>query len=192
MSAVDNCDAEPSISQSSTSFNKAGLYTVTSIVEDNDGNSVSCNTTVVVYDPDAGSIVGGGQLQSPLGLFLQDPTISGTVVFNLNLGYQRGQESPSGIVRFSLQGGDFQFVGETYEWLVVDSATTAHFKGAGTINGEGLYVIAVDLTDNPDTMSIRIYEESSELEIYDQSFPDVIAQGQVMVRSNGLRRERHA
>ncbi len=132
----------------SKSFTAAGVYAIRLTVTDDDNGSGSTNTIrtdgtdlpafVVIYDPSAGFVTGGGWINSPAGAYAADPYLTGKASFGFVSRYQRGATVPTGNTEFQFKAGNLMFKSASYEWLVVSGAR-AQFKGQGTINGAGGY-----------------------------------------------------
>src|SRR5262249_58502429 len=93
---------------------------------------------VVVYDPSAGFVTGGGWINSPAGAYPANPGLTGKATFGFVSKYQSGNSVPTGNTEFQFRAGDFNFKSTSYDWLVVGGAK-ARFKGTGTVNGSGSY-----------------------------------------------------
>ncbi len=101
---------------------------------------------VVVYDPSAGFVTGGGWINSPAGAYVADASLTGKANFGFVAKYKRGQSTPDGNTQFQFRAGDLNFHSTSYNWLVVAGAN-AKFKGMGTINGQGSYYFMITATD---------------------------------------------
>jgi hypothetical protein len=102
-------------------------------------NSVGPETCVllVVYDPDAGFVTGGGWINSPAGAYRADPQLTGKANFGFVSKYKKGGYVPEGSTEFNLSVGDFNFHATAYDWLIVNRGDyTAHYQGHGTVNDE--------------------------------------------------------
>src|SRR6185503_2359643 len=66
---------------SSKIITQAGVYTITVTANDGDGGTGSDTVMVVVYDPSAGFVTGGGTIQSPAGAYTADPSLTGKANF---------------------------------------------------------------------------------------------------------------
>jgi len=120
-------------------YSGAGVYTVKVTVTDVCGASAtSIYEFIVVYDPDAGFVTGGGWINSPAGAYTADPSLTGKANFGFVSKYQRGASVPTGETEFQFKAGDLNFHSSSYQWLVV-AGCKAQYKGTGTINGEPGY-----------------------------------------------------
>jgi hypothetical protein len=91
---------------------------------------------VVVYDPSAGFVTGGGWIDSPAGAYKLDENLSRQSHLRLCLQVPERHHNPGGQHSFQFQVGGFEFHSTSYEWLVVNTAgTNAQFKGSGLVNG---------------------------------------------------------
>jgi hypothetical protein len=166
----------------SRTYTKPGVYTVTVTVTDNNRGSGSRSSSeetvayVVVYDPSAGFVTGGGFIDSPVGA-CKLTTCTEQTVGKANFGfvskYQTGAKTPSGNTEFQFKAGNLNFNSTDYQWLVVSGAR-AQYKGTGTINGQGSYnflvtAIDADLGGSPtprDAFRIKISDMSGTV-VYD-------------------------
>lgn len=165
-------------------YTHAGVYVVTLSVTDSRGATGTAeHRYVVVYDPSAGFVTGGGWIDSPGGAYAADKSLSGKANFGFVSRYQKGSSTPTGRTEFQFHAGGFDFRSETYEWLVIAGAK-ASYKGAGTIKGvDGTFkflLTAIDAeqnkTDFPiDRFRIKVWSEDeagSETVVYDNGLPD--------------------
>ncbi len=159
---VVSADSSPGSVTGSHTYTAAGVYTITLTVTDKDGDSGSSTYQyVVVYDPSAGFVTGGGWFNSPAGAYAADPSLSGKATFGFVAKYQKGKTTPDGNTEFQFKAGNLNFSSTSYDWLVI-SGTKAQFKGTGTINGQGQYRFMLTAVDgsskgNDDTFRIRIW-----------------------------------
>jgi len=127
-----------------------GVYTIRLTVTDSQGASgTSVFTFVVVYDPNAGFVTGGGWIWSmPGSCLLSELCVGaeGRANFGFVSKYKKGANVPTGSTQFQFQAGTLNFHSDVYEWLVVAGAN-AKFKGTGTINGAGNYGFMITATD---------------------------------------------
>lgn len=163
-------------------YTSAGVYTVIVTVTDNNGGSGSRSSSVeaiayiVVYDPSAGFVTGGGWINSPvnackLSSCAADGSTTGKATFGFNARYQKGANQPDGNTEFQFQAGGLNFKSATYSWLVV-AGTKAQYKGAGTINGASGYSFLLTAIDgdskgNPDAFRMKIWNTASGVIVYD-------------------------
>ncbi len=125
-----------------------GVYTVTVTVRDDDGGEdiATLEYLVVVYDPSAGFVTGGGHLWVAAGSYPADPTLSGRANFGFVAKYKKGATIPEGQTEFQFQVGNLNFHSETYRSLVV-SSFKAQYRGTGRINGVAGYDFVVTAYD---------------------------------------------
>lgn len=176
----------------------AGVYTITVTVTDDADPALSGtdSVTIVVYDPSAGFVTGGGWINSPEGAYTADPTLTGKANFGFVSKYKKGASVPEGVTQFMFSAGDFNFHSNVYQWLVVNQGgTNAQFKGEGTVNG------AVDANGNAykfmlwagdggktgtaDTFQIRIWWEDAggEHVVYDNLSDQAIDGGSIVIHT---------
>ena len=157
-------------------FTTAGVYAVNLVVADDDGGSGTANASnyIVVYDPSAGFVTGGGWINSPAGACLITTCTvdtSGKATFGFVSRYQRGAATPSGNTEFHFHAGALRFSSSSYQWLVV-ADSRAQFKGDGKINGGGAYGFMITAIDGnqqnkPDAFRIKIWDVASGTVVYD-------------------------
>jgi hypothetical protein len=133
-------------------------------------------TMVVVYDPSAGFVTGGGWIDSPAGAYRADETLSGKVTFGFVSKYQKSANVPHGNAAFHFDLAGLSFSSHSYEWLVINQdGKNAQIKGSGMINGmqapNGKTYKFMLWTGNstPGTFRIRIWWEDTvgEHTVYD-------------------------
>jgi PKD domain-containing protein len=175
----------------------AGVYTVTTTVCDDDGLCGSDTTQVVVYDPSAGFITGGGWIQVDSGS-LVGTTASGRANFGFSSQYKKGATIPTGETEFNFQMGNFNFHSESYNWLVV-SGYKAQYKGTGSVNGVSGYDFTLTAYDGDapsgggvDKFRIRITKNNGGTVIFDNrlgvastdmdtAMPEAISGGSIVI-----------
>ena len=149
---VEPSGATPGLATATYTFTAAGVYTVKLTVNDSCGGTGTAdqigemNLLVVVYDPSAGFVTGGGWINSPAGAYVADPTLTGKANFGFVSKYQKGANVPTGNTEFQFQAATFNFHSTVYQWLVVSGAK-AQYKGTGTVNGSGNYGFLLTATD---------------------------------------------
>ena len=107
-------------------FGAAGVYTVTVTATDDDGGVGSAPVMIIVYDPDAGFVTGGGTINSAAGAYRPDLSVASQANFGLNSKYHNNATIPTGQTQFSFQAGSFKFHSTSYEWLVVSGPKAQH------------------------------------------------------------------
>src|SRR5262249_55251805 len=124
----------------SHTYKAAGVYTVTLTVTDATAHTTgqSVFQYVVVYDPTAGFVTGGGWINSPAGAYSANPSPTGKATFGFVSQYQNGNNVPTGNTQFQFNLANFSFQSTSYDWLVISGAK-AKYKGTGTVNGAGSY-----------------------------------------------------
>ena len=155
-------------------YAQAGVYTVTLTVTDDDGGrATAVFQFVVVYDPNAGFVTGGGWINSPLGAYAPDPTLMGKATFGFVSKYLKGAKTPSGQTEFQFKVAGLNFKSGSYEWLVVAGAR-AQFKGTGTINDGGNYGFVLTAVDGQlsggggaDLFRMKIWDKTTGTVVYD-------------------------
>ena len=145
-------------------------------VTDKDGGSGTANTVgglparIVIYDPSAGFVTGGGWINSPAGAYPANPN-AGKASFGFVSKYQKGSTRPTGETEF--QVADLNFHSTSYDWLVVSGAK-AQYQGSGTVNGTGDYGFLLTIIDGQvnggggvDKLRMKIWNKSTNVIIYD-------------------------
>jgi len=148
-------------------------------VTDDDGDTGDALLQyIVVYDPSAGFVTGGGQLASPPGAYVTEPSLSGMATFAFVSKYQKGATVPSGNTHFKFKTAGFEFASAAYQWLVVAGAK-AQYKGSGSINGVGNYAFILSAIDGAlpggggvDRFRIKIWDTATDAIVYDNQLGD--------------------
>ncbi len=140
---------------------------------------------VVVYDPAAGFVSGGGWIESPPGAYVNPAipdatTLTGKANFGFYSKYEKGASTPTGETEFKFKAGDLSFSSVTYDWLVVGSSR-AQFKGAGAIQGRpGQYGFLLTAIDGDiaggggiDKLRMKIWNKSDGAVVYDNKMNEL-------------------
>jgi VCBS repeat-containing protein len=145
-----------------------GVYTLVARITDAQGLfSEATYQYVVVYDPSAGFVTGGGWINSPAGAYAQNQSLAGKATFGFVSKYKKGQSTPDGDTEFQFQAAGFNFKSTSYEWLVI-AGSKAQFKGSGTINGGGDFFFMLTAVDgSPDTFRMKVWDKTTLNVIYD-------------------------
>jgi DNA/RNA endonuclease G (NUC1) len=148
----------------------AGIYTVGVILADDDGGTAATTfRSVIVTDVNAGSVTGGGFIDTQAG--------KGTFVANAK--YQKN--GLEGNVKFDLAGSSF--TASAFEWLVV-TGNTAHVKGSGSVDGNAGYAFELTVSDaTPDTFGIRIWNTTTGAVVFDTTTPQAIGGGAITIHT---------
>lgn len=171
--AVSESSGSGSVS-GSHAYAEAGVYTVRVTVTDKDGDAgESIFQYVVVYDPSAGFVTGGGWIESPVGAYLAAPHLEGKATFGFVSRYKKGATTPSGNTHFRFHAADLVFESTAYQWLVV-AGSRAQFKGDGDVNGIPGYGFLLTAVDGQvdggggvDRFRIKIWERTTGELVYD-------------------------
>ncbi|MEE9506210.1 MAG: LamG-like jellyroll fold domain-containing protein [Thermoplasmata archaeon] len=161
-------------------FADPGVYMVTLTVTDDDDGVGTANTIgdltamVVIYDPSAGFVTGGGWFESPPGALLSDSMVTGKAGFGFFAKYKKGADVPTGNTEFRFHAGDIEFHSTSYDWLVI-AGPKAMFKGTGELNGEAGYGFLISAIDGEqpggggvDRIRVKIWDNTGEI-IYDNN-----------------------
>ena len=161
-------------------YTAAGIYTVKVTVSDKEGGTGTATTSqyVVVYDPSAGFVTGGGWIDSPTGAYAADPMLAGKAGFGFVSKYQKGATTPTGQTQFRFHAGSLDFHSTAYQWLVIAGAR-AQYKGEGLLNGSAGYGFMLTANDGQvnggggvDRFRIKIWEQATGSVVYDNQMGD--------------------
>jgi PKD repeat protein len=185
--SVSETGGSGSVSCSHT-YTTPGVYEIGLTVTDNDGGEgTSQYQYVVVYDPSAGFVTGGGWIYSPVGAYVPDHELAGKATFGFVSKYKKEDTSPTGNTEFQFYIANLNFHSESYEWLIVTGSNYAKIKGSGTINGMDDYKFMIWAGDEEtDTFRIKIWEEDSlgnETVTYDNGFDQAIGGGSIVIHA---------
>jgi hypothetical protein len=118
---------------------------------------------LVIYDPSAGFVTGGGWIKySGASCRLAACAgLGGQADFGFVSKYLKGANVPTGNTRFEFHAGTLAFASTSYEWLVVGGGR-AQFKGVGKINGQGDYGFLLTAVDGTtDKFRIKIWDRAA-------------------------------
>ena len=162
-------------------YSKANLYDVRLVIEDACGKSDEIVFSyVVIYDPCAGHITGGGYIQSPLGAYKLG-NLSGKATFEFEAKYHESKNELKGKFQFKLENkqNSFEFSSVNMKWLVVNG-DQAIFSGQGKLKkGAAVYTYLGSIIDgdvirkgNQDYLRLIIWDNLGNL-VYDNQSGDV-------------------
>jgi len=152
-----------------------GLYAVNVRATDKAGNWSAVSTAIlVVYDPTAGFVTGGGWIvpKGPSsdpgdllpGICTEEGACSAKANFGFVVKYQTGASTvPGGNLEFNYNVGKFHLRSTDMDWLVVTNENWGKFQGTAAIDGgDGLYPFRVDSRDGdpvglPDRFIIKVW-----------------------------------
>ena len=131
-------------------FSAAGRYPVTLTVTDDEGAVGAAAGEVVVIDPTAGRVVGGGWVSGATGA---------KTTFSLGARYQGPSLTPSGETTVRDETAGIRFRSTALAWLAVDG-DHAEYEGTGVLNGVPGYRFRVALVDQAagDRVRVRIWD----------------------------------
>ncbi len=163
----------------SHTFTAAGVYNVGLTVTDQCGGIGGSTTVggldamVVIFDPSAGFLTGGGWINSPIGAYKATPALVGKANFGFVSKYLNGSSIPTGETEFQFKPGNLNFHSTSYDWLVIDGYL-AQYKGSGTVNNAGNYGLLLTAIDGDqpggggqDRFRIKIWNKTGGAVIYD-------------------------
>ena len=181
-------------------FDRAGVHSVALQVLDKDGGrSQVVNGMVVVYDPSAGFVTGGGWVPVAKGSYVNNAALEGKGNFGFVSKYLKGANKPTGETEFQFKAGSFNFHSSDYQWLVV-SGCKAQYKGTGTVNGQpgfGFSLVATDgdscASRTSDKFRIKVWNQASGAIVFDNRLgasddldaadPQVIGGGSIVIHA---------
>ncbi len=155
----------------SHTYTTPGMYTVTVVITDDDGGSVTVSTDVVVYDPTDDFVTANGNFASPSGAYTpgnpSDPNYTGNAHIEFLVRY--GVPDPTGHGEFRFNAADLEMEATGFTQLVVGlSGTRADFRGTGEVNDVSGYEFLVTVVDgSPDLVRIKVWKTSDSSVVYD-------------------------
>ena len=157
---------------------------------------------VVVVDPDAGFVTGGGTIDSPAGAYAANPALTGKANFGFMSKYQKDATAltpPNGTIEFQFHAGKRQFPFGGYQLAGRSRDAKAMYRGTGTINGSGNYGFFIVAYDGQgpgsvDRFRIKIWNmDAGDAVVYDNRMgvsedidtadPQAIANGSIQIHS---------
>ncbi|MEO7295520.1 MAG: ExeM/NucH family extracellular endonuclease, partial [Candidatus Limnocylindria bacterium] len=122
-------------------------------------------------------VTGGGRITTDAGI----------ASFELSADYAGPSIIPTGHTTFTLPG--FVFESTSYEWLVAEvDGSGARYSGSGTVNGESGYGFLVAVTDGPDRLRMKIWDEETDEVVFDNQPGDADdATGSHAIRSGQIK-----
>jgi hypothetical protein len=179
-------------------FTATGIYNLTLTVTDSNGASGLANTDVngitmrvVIFDPNAGFVTGGGTIDVAAGSLGPGSTVAGRANFGFVSQYKSGSSVPTGETEFQFQAGNINFHSTSYDWLTINAVVNdgwSQYQGTGTINGltpaitADIFKFYVASEDNQrnggtgvDKIRVKIWEQNSStgamvMVIFDNQF----------------------
>ena len=134
----------------SHTYTATGVYTVTVTVTDQNGGTASRTAYAAVYDPHTCNLVTGA------GWFPEEQSPCGQALFGFIV--RQWGSYPAGLMYF--RWGNNQFQATEVDWLVIsDDENSAWFFGVGSINGMGEYYFMVEISENPGSIWVTIWDE---------------------------------
>lgn len=161
------------VSQATISPLPAGLYDVSVTAFDRAGNSsTSPPVELVVIDPNAGFVTGGGRIvpgAADGGANIL-PGLDGTssASFSLVVKYNAGKGStPTGNLTFHDPAGSFRMKADSMDWLIVADGGWSALQGSASVTGStGLHPFRVIALDGgptlPDQIDISVWAPGSD------------------------------
>jgi PKD repeat protein len=146
-------------------YTAGGIYTITlTVTNDVGGFGQSVFQYVVVYNPEAGFVTGGGWITSPAVAYAANPALTGHASFGFNAQYHNGDTVPAGSTEFQFPAANLNFHATGYDWLVI-TTHQAQYQGSGTINGAGNYGFLVTALDGgghgADRLRIKFWDKNN-------------------------------
>ncbi|MGW5671083.1 NucA/NucB deoxyribonuclease domain-containing protein [Micromonospora sp. NPDC003776] len=138
-----------------------GMYTIKTVVTDDDGASVEAKTMVVVYDPQGGFATSGAYYNSPTGAYAADRQAGGRTRLEMNPQYQHNEPGPSltgGRVAATFDSGAFSLQSTSLDWLVAAPDGKIAVKGKGTVNGTAGYGFVIYGYQDPAKVRIVVWD----------------------------------
>jgi hypothetical protein len=133
------------------------------------------------YPPFNRFLNGSGWFKSPAGAIPSNPNLQGRVVFNLLAKYTRWGSHLLGSNNFVLLATRDSFHSTRLNWLVITN-TEAILRGEGSLNGQSGYQFMVTVTDDPDTIHLKIWKETDGQQVvYDNIVGQPLSGGRIVI-----------
>ncbi|MFC1997041.1 NosD domain-containing protein [Chloroflexota bacterium] len=144
-------------------YDETGVYEIKLTMQDDPYLStvVKSYKYVVVYDPSAGFVTGGGYIDSPAGAYVPDSEMTGQATFGFIAKFFRtrtGENDLSGTTVFEFHTAGLQFTSTSYDFLVVREVNDV---GKATYRGVGDCVAPL-LTEDPFVCSFMLTAQDDE------------------------------
>ena len=168
LTVTEPTDTTPGTVTGICTYPGAGVYTVSVTVTDSYdlSGSGATTTTLVIYDPSAGFVTGGGR-------------DSANNNFGFVAKYQSGGTVPVGSLEYQYADGNFH--SNSFSYLLVNNGT-ATLVGTGTLDGVSGYSFTLNVTDtSPDELQITISGPSSYS--YSSGTLQAISKGSIQIHS---------
>nr|WKN35760.1 SBBP repeat-containing protein [Tunicatimonas sp. TK19036] len=195
-------------------YTSPGLYALTLEVTDACGaiSSYTYEKFIIIYEY-KGFVIGGGWINSPVGAYVDNPSLQGKISFgfvakykNFFLKRKKTPDAPIGSTVLVFKTANIVFRSTSYEWLVIDG-NTAKFKGEGKVNGKGRYGFMLSAVDGHmrggdrlDRLRIKIWDkQAGNLIVYDNQMGasddaevlPSIAQGSIIIHPAKVKHARY-
>ena len=132
----------------------------------------------------ANKIEAEGWIDSQQGAYVPDPTVTGTLNFNMNIHNINHPNSAQGVVKIKFPAAGINLTGNSLEFLLVDDNTIT-IRGEGKNTGKGKYgflVTAFDGGNTGDLIKIVIWDKlDGDRIIYDNVVMDALAGGYINI-----------
>jgi hypothetical protein len=147
------------------------------VTDDDNGEGYSVYEYIVIFDPNAGFVTGGGWINSPAGASIEFPTAVGKANFGFVSKYKKGSNVPEGQTEFQFKAGNLNFNSIAYNaGSLVVAGFQAQYRGTGTINGQPGYKFVLTAYDGNmpggnglDKFRMKIMRESDGDVVYDNN-----------------------
>ncbi|MBE0538749.1 MAG: 5'-nucleotidase C-terminal domain-containing protein [Ignavibacterium sp.] len=137
-----------------------------------------------------GLVLANGWMNSDEGFYLEDPSNTGKLFFNINLWNRIISGEPAGFVSLNLRNANFRFRSSDCDWLLIENSA-ATILGTGKINGSGNYgflITAMSELEGIDCpqggLRIVVWDNNDgERIVYDNLMPTLINGGHICIKN---------